>query len=275
MGMTYFRQALELHPDYAEAHAASAQGYMLLAIFSVTPPRHVMPIAIQSAMRALELNPRLAEGQLAMAWARHWYDWNWAGAEEFYRRAVELTPGDSWPRMCYATFLGLRGRLRRSHRGSATATELDPVSAIISRGVSDVLMMGRRFDEAIEHATKAIALEPSFSSMYWSLALAQAGNGLYSDAVATLEQGHRYGQGDATLESFLGWAYGRAGPATRRWPWRGNSRRAGRRPTSMAPASDWFTRASVIWTRRFAGIARRTRIGPPTAVPTPLHRTSI
>ncbi len=210
-GMTYFRQALELHPDYAEAHAATAQGYMLLAIFSVAPPRHVMPIAIQSAMRALELNPRLAEGQLGMAWARHWYDWKWAEADEFYRRAVELTPGDSWPRMCYATYLGLRGRYDEAIAEARQATELDPVSAIISRGVSDVLTMGRRFDEAIEHATKAIALEPSFSSLYWSLALAQAGNGLYSDAVATLEQGHRYAQGDATLESFLGWAYGRAG----------------------------------------------------------------
>jgi serine/threonine-protein kinase len=210
-GMNYFRQALELHPEYAEAHAASAQGYMLLAIFSVTPPRHVMPIAIQQAVRALELNPRLAEGQLSLAWARHWYDWNWIGAEESYRRAVELTPGDSWPRMCYSAFLGLRGRFDEAIAEARRAVELDPVSAIISRGVSDALVMARRFDEAIAHATKAIALEPSFSSMYWSLALAQAGKGLFADAVTTLEEGRRYGQGDATLEGFLGWAYGRAG----------------------------------------------------------------
>jgi tetratricopeptide (TPR) repeat protein len=174
-----------------------------------------MPIAIQSATRALELNPRLAEGQLAMAWARHWYDWQWAEADTFYRRAVELTPGDGWPRMCYATYLGLRGHFDEAIAEARRATELDPVSSIISRGVPDVLTMARRFDEAIEHATKAIALEPSFSSMYWSLALAQAGRGLYSDAVATLERGHRYGQGDATLESFLGWAYARAGARDR------------------------------------------------------------
>jgi serine/threonine protein kinase/tetratricopeptide (TPR) repeat protein len=210
-GMNYFRQALELHPEYAEAHAASAQGYMLLAIFSVTPPRHVMPVAIQQAVRALELNPRLAEGQLSLAWARHWYDWNWIGAEESYRRAVELTPGDSWPRMCYSAFLGLRGRFDEAIAESKRAVELDPVSAIISRGVSDALVMARRFDDAIAHATRAIALEPSFSSMYWSLALAQAGKGSFADAVTTLEEGRRYGQGDATLEGFLGWAYGRAG----------------------------------------------------------------
>jgi serine/threonine-protein kinase len=89
--------------------------------------------------------------------------------------------------------------------------ELDPVSAIISRGVSDALVMARRFDEAIEHAEKSIALEPSFSSMYWSLALAQAGKGQFAGAVTTLEAGHRYAEGDATLEGFLGWAHGRAG----------------------------------------------------------------
>jgi adenylate cyclase len=170
-----------------------------------------MPIAIQQAVRALELNPRLAEGQLSLAWARHWYDWDWIGAEESYRRAVELMPGDSWPRMCYAAFLGLRGRFDDAIAEARRAVELDPVSAIISRGVSDALVMARRFDEAIAHATKAIALEPSFSSMYWSLALAQAGKGLFADAVTTLEEGRRYGQGDATLDGFLGWAYGRAG----------------------------------------------------------------
>jgi serine/threonine-protein kinase len=172
-----------------------------------------MPTATEAATRALALNPNLADGQLALAWARHWYDWNWSAAESAYRRAVELTPGDSWPRMNYAYFLGLRGRHDEAIAEARRSIAIDPVSVIVSRSLTDTLTLARRFDEAIEHGTRAIALEPAFGSSYWALGLAQAGSGRFADAVATLERGRQYSAGDAALEGFLGWAYARSGHA--------------------------------------------------------------
>ena len=188
-GMARFGEAIALDPRYAEAYAALAQGYMLLAIFSVVAPRQVMPTATEAVTRALTLNPDLADGQLALAWARHWYDWNWSEAEAAYRRALQLMPGDSWPRMNYAVPLGLRGRHDEAIAEARRAIAGDPVSVIISRSLTDTLTLARRFDEAIEHGTRAIALEPVFASSYWALGLAQAGRGQFADAVATLERG--------------------------------------------------------------------------------------
>ena len=210
-GMDAFRRAVELQPDYAEAHAALAQGYILLAIFSVAPPRHVMPLGKAATERAIAANPELAEGRLALAWVRHWYDWKWSEAETEYRRAIELSPGDSWVRMNYSVFLAVRGRADEAIREATRAIELDPVSLIINRGLGDALYLAGRYDEAIDHASRALALEPTFFSTYWILGLAKAGKGQYAEAAATLEQGRQYAHGDAALEGFLGWAYGMSG----------------------------------------------------------------
>ena len=210
-GMAYFRQAIELEPDYAEAHAAIAQGYVLSAMFSVASPQQVMPVVTEAVTRALAINPNLAEGQLALAWARHYCAWDWTGAEKAYRRAVELAPGDSWVRQCYSFFLTTRGRHDEAVAEAKHAIDLDPVTPFTSLALTEALTYARRFDEAIDHATRTIALEPAFSSMYFSLALAQAGKGRYADAVAALERGRPHAHGDAMLEGFLGWAYGMAG----------------------------------------------------------------
>jgi serine/threonine-protein kinase len=214
-GMEAFQAAVELQPDYAEAHAALAQGYILLGIFSVAPPRHVMPLGKTATERALAANPDLAEGRLALAWVSHWYDWKWSEAETEYRRAIELSPGDSWVHMNYSVFLAVRGRFDEAIREAVRAIEIDPVSLIINRGLGDALYLAGRYDEAIDHATRALALEPTFFSTYWVLGLAKAAKGQYSDAAATLEQGRPYAHGDAALEGFLGWAYGMSGDETK------------------------------------------------------------
>jgi tetratricopeptide (TPR) repeat protein len=167
-----------------------------------------MPLAIQEVQQALAINPNLAAGQLSLAASRLWYEWNWAGAETAYRRALELTPGDSWPRYGYSVFLSLRGRHEEAIAEAQRAAELDPVSPMNSLGVINAFSLARRFDEAIECASRAITLEPSFFSTYWALALALAGTGRYAEAVATLERGRPFAHGDANLEGFLGWAYG-------------------------------------------------------------------
>lgn len=210
-GMACYRRALELDPDFAEVHAELGHTYIVLAIFSVAPPRAVMPVASQSVGRALALNPNLAAGQLALAATRLWFEWHWTGAEAAYRRALELAPGDSWARYGYCTFLQLRGRHDEALAEARRAQELDPVSPLMGLGVTNALYMARRFDEALAHAEQARAHEPGFFSTYWSMALAQVGLGRHADAVATLEAGRAYSRGDATLEGFLGWAYGLAG----------------------------------------------------------------
>jgi serine/threonine-protein kinase len=210
-GMACYHRALALDPDFAEVHAELGHTFIVLAIFSVAPPRAVMPQALKSVARALELNPNLAAGQLSQAALRLWYEWDWAGAEQSYRRAVELAPADGWPRYGLATFLALRGRHDEAIAHARQAVEADPVSALTRLGLCNALYMARRFDETIKAADESLALEPAFFSTYWAKGLAQAGLGQYAEAVTTLEAGRPFARGDATIEGFLGWAYGLAG----------------------------------------------------------------
>jgi serine/threonine-protein kinase len=210
-GMDHLKRAIALQPDYADAYASMAYGYLLHGLFSLAAPTQVMPLAKAAAESALRLNPNLAEGHLALATVRHWYDWDWPRAESAYRRAIELAPADGNARFNYAEFLISRGRFGEAIEEAARAIELDPVSLIVNRAMGDALYVSGRFDEAIAHAKQAIAIEPSFFSTYWILGLSLAGKGQYTDAVEAFERGRPYAHGDAPLEGFLGWAAALAG----------------------------------------------------------------
>ena len=213
-GMALLERAGSLQPDYADAHASLAYGYLLQA-FTVAPPRQVMPLAKIAAERALRVNPDLAQGHLALASVRHWYEWDWAGAERAYKKAIELSPADAMARFNYAELLALLGRSEEAIAEAACATERDPISPIVCRAMGDALYVSRRYDEAIEYAYRMLALEPSFFSTYWILGLALAGKGQYAEAIGAFEQGRAHWYGDPPLESFLGWVSALAGDRDR------------------------------------------------------------
>jgi len=203
--MASLNAAIEKQPDYADAHAVLAYGYMMMA-FANLPPRHVMPLAKQAAARALELNPNLAEGHLALGTVLHWYDWDWAGAEAAFRRAIALSPGNANARFNYAQLLATRGRAEESFVEAARAIELDPVTPYISRSMSDALYMARHFEQALAHSLKIKAMDPSFFSLYWAMGLSLACMGRFADAVDAFDTGRPFAYGDASIEGFTGWA---------------------------------------------------------------------
>src|SRR5438876_593815 len=87
-----FRAAFELDPQYALASAGLADAYTLLGMYGVLSPRDALPHARAAARRSVELGPELAEAHNAVAGVRLW-DWDWAGADREFRKALELNPG--------------------------------------------------------------------------------------------------------------------------------------------------------------------------------------
>jgi len=87
-GIASFQQAVEREPRFAAAHAGLADGYNVLAQYGYIPPSQGMEPARRSAERALDIDPGLAEGHVALAAVIEAYDWNWKGAELEYRRAL-------------------------------------------------------------------------------------------------------------------------------------------------------------------------------------------
>ena len=206
-----FTQALALEPAYAQAHAGIATAQAIRAIVSLAAPHTVMPEAKEAALEALALDETVADAHAALAVALHFYDWDWAGAEREYRRALELNPGDTFARCAYAQLLGMVGRVDESVAEARSAVERDPVAPFCRYILAQQFVMARRFEEAIAESHAAIELDSSYNHLYMSLGWGLAGLGRHDEAVDAFRQQVIAAAGDSFAQGWLGWALGLAG----------------------------------------------------------------
>ena len=178
-----FTQALALEPTYAQAQAGIATVQVFRGMVSLAAPHTVMPEAKEAALGALALDETAADAHLALAYVLHYYEWDWAGAEREYGRALALNPGDAQARTAYAGLLADTGRVDEAVAEARSAVERDPVSALPRFSLAQVFVAARRFEEAIAVAHAAIELDPSFPSSFQALGWGMVGLGRYDEAV--------------------------------------------------------------------------------------------
>ena len=88
----YFNDAIGFDPAYAPAYAGIADAYLDLGFFDFRPPTEAFPRAKAAALRALEIDPNLAEAHTALGTVSWGYDWDWLTAEREFKKALELNP---------------------------------------------------------------------------------------------------------------------------------------------------------------------------------------
>src|SRR6516165_8624369 len=182
--ITYFQQAIEKDTSYALAYSGMADCYALLADYGAEPPDETMPKAKAAALKALQIDPNLAEAHASLAEILHDYDWDYAGALREIDRAIELNPNYATAHQWRAEFLSAQGRHEEAIAEAKRALELDPLSMIINRILGDAYLQARRYDEAITQSRKAIEIEPNFPSAHLVLGRSYRAKGQYSEAVA-------------------------------------------------------------------------------------------
>jgi DNA-binding winged helix-turn-helix (wHTH) protein/TolB-like protein len=143
-----FQQATQLDGRFAGAYAGLARARVELG----RPPREDGPASLAAAQRALEIDPQLAEGHLALGDVlfKDRLDWQRAGAE--YRRAVALAPGNAETHYAYARYLTALGRLDEAISVMERAHALDPASMAVTSEYAWFLYIAGRYDEAIRQA---------------------------------------------------------------------------------------------------------------------------
>ncbi len=122
----YFGQAIEKDPSFALAYAGLADCYAIPA--NPLPPTEKMPKAKAAAFRALKLDESLAEAHTSLARVYMVYDWNWAGAEKEFKRAIELNPRYATAHQWYGGYLEVMSHHDRSVAERKLALELNPLS---------------------------------------------------------------------------------------------------------------------------------------------------
>ena len=178
---------------------------------SLAAPHTVMPEAKEAALKTLALDETVADAYTSLALVLHFYDWDWAGAEREYRRALELSPGDTFARCAYANLLGMVGRGDESVAETRSAVERDPVSPVCRYILAVVFVVARRFKEAIAEAHAGIALDASYHLLYMTLGWGLAGLRRHDEAVDAFRQQVIAAAGNSFSQGWLGWALGHAG----------------------------------------------------------------
>jgi len=209
-GAQHFEKAVELDPGYALAYAALADSYLLSVTTRWLPPKEAYPQARAAAIKALQLNSALAEAHTTLAVVSLYHDWDWVSAEQAFKHAIGLKPGDATAHQRYALALNFRGRFDDALREIRLARDLDPVSPIINTNVGYTLYWARRYQEAIVELHKALAFDASFSATHGNLAQVYVQTRAYPEAIAEFKKAHLLGLGSRG-EAYLAHVYAVSG----------------------------------------------------------------
>jgi len=173
-----FERAVTEDPTYALAHAGLADCCALIAVnLRAASGNSLVTQARRAAMTALELDETLADGHVSLAFIRSRFDWDWAGAEAEFTRALALNPGHAPSRQWYAMFLASRSRFDEALAEMTRALELDPLSLIIQSGIGRILHFAGRIDEAVIQYEHVLQTNPEFAQAHIDLALTRMARG--------------------------------------------------------------------------------------------------
>ena len=159
-----FQQVIAKDPAFAPAHAALANAYSLMSVPSGSPIpfETAQPIIRAAAVKALELDPLLADAHAAMGWV-YSRELDWSSAEKAFERAIELNPSLTQTYTSYSTStLRPLGKPDDALRLLRLALENDPLSLDVQREIGEVQIQSGRYEEAISTLQRVRAVEPDF-----------------------------------------------------------------------------------------------------------------
>lgn len=199
----YFEQALRMDPNYAPAYAGLADYYLT----PETRPLVSMPQAKQFALKALDLDPALAEAHVELALIHFYADWDWEAADKELKLAIQLNPSDAEAHRTNSFFLSALGRVDEALAESKQAQQLDPLSIWTQITAGYVFYFTRKFGEAIAQCQKALEWDAHSAGAYDCLGASYLASGMYEQAVAASLKASELSNNDPSRLVGLGRAY--------------------------------------------------------------------
>jgi TolB-like protein/DNA-binding winged helix-turn-helix (wHTH) protein/Flp pilus assembly protein TadD len=183
----YYLKVIEIDPGFAPAYARLAILHSHGGLARAGGERPARGEARKWATEALKLDDKLADAYTALGWA-DLTDQNWLGAEQNFKRAIELNPSFATAYTWYAQFLGNMRRFDEAFVQSERAIALDPASPDTLLHAAIPYWEAGRVDEAMAHWQKAIDLDPNYSGTYHFLCRAYIKKRMHAEAIAAIQK---------------------------------------------------------------------------------------
>ncbi len=214
-GQQLFEQAIARDPWFALAHFGLAEAYWIRGFMGLMRPKDAFSTGVFAALRAVELDPTLAQTHAQLGTYRKELDYNWPEVHREMTLALELDPDSPDVLFCYAgSDLMAQGQIRESIAAMERALELDPLSGFIRAWLGLVLYLGRQYERALEQLDLAIELDPTYFFSYSIMGLIRCEQRLFDDSIAVLVKAAQLSHNSQMVLGWLGMTLAKSGDAS-------------------------------------------------------------
>lgn len=187
-GLAYLQQAVDMDPADPFAYSGLALGYTLIGH---DRPEYLTQ-AKAAAQKALELGEPLAQTYAALGMTRLLSDWDFAGAQGDFRRAVELNPSLGEAHRGLSWSLHVVGRWDEAFAEMRRAKEVEPLTPLFASDLGWQYLVAGQYDAAMDEARKSLELDPSFLQGHYVLGDVYRAKGMYADAIAAHQKAAKW-----------------------------------------------------------------------------------
>src|SRR5881392_3902940 len=192
--ISFYEKAIARDPNYALAYAGLSSAYVILPFWAGVDRLDAASKAKDAALKALRLDPNLAEAHLALGKVLFFSEIDLPGALREYQRAIELQPNDATAHHWFGNdTLAALGQFEEAIAQGKRAVELDPLSPVINTDFGTIFYYAHRYEESAMQLRKTLEIDPTFFYAHFNLGIVLQAAGDLSGAIAEYEKAKRLG----------------------------------------------------------------------------------
>jgi TolB-like protein/Tfp pilus assembly protein PilF len=184
----HFERVVEIDPDFALAWSGLADAYMLLPEYSASADRKMIGERSTYAIaRALELDPDMPYVSSTVAWSKLIHDYDWRGAEDTFRRALEIEAHNTSVLHWLSHTLSWQGQHDEALEVARLSVAIEPFSRLMNMNLAYILIDAGQYDEALSIANELRQRQPGFAAVRRNLYLHELRSGRIQDGARSFE----------------------------------------------------------------------------------------
>ncbi len=206
-----YELAITKDPEFVLPYAGLALSYLGIGFYEMMPQKRAFIKAKKAVLQAIDIDETIGEPHVSIACIKSWGEYDWEGAEQEFKRALELSPSDFEAHHMYAHFLELMGRFDEAFSEMTYALEFEPLSMVLNNCLGEHFFWAQRYDEAVEQLKKTIEMSESFHLPYHWLGRAYLQKEMYDEAKEMLEKATTFPEIYTMAGSTLAHVYSQTG----------------------------------------------------------------